>query len=109
MPHWVFLLDLQDDTARIAEYERWHSDVWPEVLDHLKASGFRSCRISRAGNRLVMVVESDHPTASDGGGKPVPARVQEWESLMDSYQQRLPFAEPGQKWVLATTIFDWNA
>jgi L-rhamnose mutarotase len=35
--------------------------------------------------------------------------VQEWEDLMDRFQQRLPFAQPGEKWVLLHTIFDWQA
>jgi L-rhamnose mutarotase len=32
--------------------------------------------------------------------------VQEWERLMWTYQQSLPFAEPGEKWVLAEKIFE---
>ncbi|MBS1724302.1 MAG: L-rhamnose mutarotase [Armatimonadetes bacterium] len=108
MAVWVYLLDLKDDPALIAQYEEWHKAVWPEVLDHLRSIGFRSCRIDRAGNRLVMLVESDGPVASDGGGGEVSPRVQEWEAIMDAYQQRLPFATEGQKWVLASTIFDWH-
>ena len=32
-------------------------------------------------------------------------KVQEWESLMSKYQQVLPFAQPGEKWVLMEQIF----
>ena len=32
-------------------------------------------------------------------------RVQEWERLMDGYQQRLPWAKPGEKWVAMRGIF----
>jgi L-rhamnose mutarotase len=35
--------------------------------------------------------------------------VQEWEELMDRFQQRLPFAQPGEKWVLMEAIFEWSA
>jgi L-rhamnose mutarotase len=31
--------------------------------------------------------------------------VQEWENLMWTYQQALPTAKPGQKWVLMKRIF----
>jgi len=31
--------------------------------------------------------------------------VQEWEQLMWRYQQALPFASPGQKWMLMDKIF----
>lgn len=107
MPTWVYLLDLVDDETAIATYESYHRNVWPEVLDHLSASGLASCQIYRAGNRLVMLTESEHPVPSDGGTGAVPDRVKEWETLMDDFQQRLPFAQPGVKWMLASQIFSW--
>lgn len=107
MAVWVYLLDLVDDEAAIERYEALHREVWPEVLEHLAASGLKSCRIDRVGTRLVMLTESDEAVASDGGGNAVPERVQEWEALMDQFQQRLPFAQPGEKWVLARQIFSW--
>jgi L-rhamnose mutarotase len=104
-----YVLDLKDDPVLIAEYEAWHQRVWPEVLEHLRCSGITRCSIHRAGNRLFMSVESGTGMATDGGGAPIPARVQEWEDVMDRYQQRLPFAKPGEKWVVLETIFDWHA
>ena len=104
-----YALDLKDDPALIAEYEDWHTRVWPEVLDHLRQSGITRCTIHRAGDRLFMTVESSSGAATDGGGASLPPRVQEWEDLMDRFQQRLPFAQPGEKWVLLETIFDWRA
>ena len=35
-------------------------------------------------------------------------KVQEWEELMWKYQQALPVAKPGEKWVLMKKIFDLN-
>jgi L-rhamnose mutarotase len=32
-------------------------------------------------------------------------KVQEWENLMWKYQQALPGAEPGEKWMLMEKIF----
>jgi len=32
-------------------------------------------------------------------------KVLEWETLMDQFQQRLPWAAPGVKWVLMDEIF----
>ncbi len=34
-----YALDLKNDPALIAAYEAWHRAVWPEVLEHLKATG----------------------------------------------------------------------
>jgi L-rhamnose mutarotase len=103
-----YALDLKNDAALIAAYESWHRAVWPDVLEHLKRQGIRSCSIHRTGNRLFMIVGSDSGAATDGGGSPLPPRVQEWEDLMATYQQALPFAKPGEKWVRMDRIFDWN-
>jgi L-rhamnose mutarotase len=32
-------------------------------------------------------------------------KVQEWEALMWNYQQALPSAKPGEKWLLMKKIF----
>lgn len=103
-----YTLDLKDDPTLIAEYERWHANVWPEVLEHVRNSGISRCSIHRAGNRLFMIVESTSGVATDGGGAALPPRVQEWEDLMARFQQPLPFAKPGEKWVRMERIFDWE-
>ena len=103
-----FALDLKDDPELIAAYEAWHQKVWPEVLEHLRQSGITRCTIHRAGNRLFMITESDAPVATDGGGAALPPRVQAWEDLMAGFQQALPFAKPGEKWVRMERIFDWK-
>ena len=36
-------------------------------------------------------------------------RVQEWEDLMARFQQPLPFAKAGEKWVRMEKVFDWEA
>ncbi len=103
-----FALDLKDDPALIAAYEQWHRHVWPEVLQHLRAQGITRCTIHRAGNRLFMVTESSTGAGTDGGGATLPPRVQEWEELMEKFQQPLPFATPGEKWVRMEAMFDWR-
>jgi L-rhamnose mutarotase len=104
-----YALDLKDDPELIAEYEAWHRRVWPEVLEHLQRSGITRCTIRRAGNRLFMSVESSTGAPTDGGGGALPDRVREWEDQMDGYQQRLPFAKPGEKWTELHALFDWSA
>ncbi|MBS1706960.1 MAG: L-rhamnose mutarotase [Armatimonadetes bacterium] len=98
-----FCLDLKDDPVLIAEYEAHHRAVWPEVVAHLRSSGITACEIYRAGNRLFMILESSTGAATDSGQ--LPARVAEWEALMETYQQRLPFAAPNQKWFPLDQIF----
>lgn len=103
-----YALDLKDDPALIAAYDDWHQRVWPEVLEHLRKSGITHCSVHRAGNRLFMVVESSTGAATDGGGASLPPRVQAWEDLMATFQQPLPFAKEGEKWVRMERVFDWG-
>ena len=39
MTRYCLLLDLRDDPELIAEYERQHAAVWPEVIAHLREAG----------------------------------------------------------------------
>ncbi len=105
-----FALDLKDDPALIAEYERWHSPggVWPEILESIKSAGITGLDIYRTGNRLFMVMEVDEDfsfekkAAADADNP----RVQAWEELMWKFQQPLPWAKDGEKWVLMEQIFE---
>jgi L-rhamnose mutarotase len=35
-------------------------------------------------------------------------KVQEWETLMANYQQKLRFAKPGEKWVVMDKVFQYD-
>lgn len=102
-----FALDLLDDAASIAEYERLHQPggVWPAVIDDIRRQGIESMQIWRTGNRLLMVVEAaaDYPRPRSDQ---VAAMVDQWEALVGQLQQRLPHAAGGEKWVLMHLIFD---
>ena len=52
-----YALDLKDDPALIAEYECWHrpENIWPDIVESIRAAGIHDLEIFRAGNRLVMV------------------------------------------------------
>jgi len=105
---FCYALDLIDDAALIAEYEKRHApgSAWPEVVAHIRAQGAEHMEIWRAGDRLMMIVEAanDYP-------RPVPAppEIDRWEELMWRFQRPLPFAPAGEKWVQMTQIFDLDA
>ena len=52
-----FALDLVNDAAKIAEYERFHAPggVWPEIVDDIRAQGIEGMEIWRTGDRMVMI------------------------------------------------------
>jgi L-rhamnose mutarotase len=104
-----FVLDLKDDPDLIAKYDEWHrpEKVWPAIVESIAAAGIIDLQIFRAGNRLVMMMEtkdSFDPAANAVADSP-DSNVQAWEALMWTYQQSLPFAKPGEKWVPMTRIF----
>ena len=107
MKKYCLALDLKNDEQLIAEYEIWHRQVWPEIIESIKSSGITGMEIYRAGNRLFMIMQTtddfsfEQKSLMDAGN----AKVQEWELLMWDYQQKLPFAKPGEKWVLMENIF----
>ncbi len=101
-------LDLVDDKNSIATYLDYHKKVWPEILESIRESGIQQMEIYRIGNRLFMVMEVDESFSFE---KKQQAdvnnpKVQEWEKLMWNYQQAIPTAKPGEKWVLMDKIFD---
>ena len=55
----VFALDLKDDPSLIAEYELWHTRVWPEVVLSITTQGVKALDIFRTGNRMVLIMEVD--------------------------------------------------
>lgn len=110
MKRYCLALDLKDDPALIAEYEAYHTSVWPEILASIRDSGILGMEIYRWGNRLFMIMETD-----DGFSFKIKSemdqsneKVQQWEELMWKYQEAMPGAAPGEKWVLMNKIFDLN-
>ena len=108
MKKYCLALDLVNDTELIAEYEKYHADVWPEIKKSIIDSGISQMEIYRTGNRLFMIMETDENFSFDEKGKADAAnpKVQEWENLMWKYQQALPGSKPGEKWITMDKIFN---
>ena len=108
---YCLTLDLKDDAGLIAEYRRYHERVWPEIKKSIRDSGIEDMEIYLLGNRLFMMMEvnehfSFEQKASADNANP---KVQEWETLMWKFQQPLPRAKPGEKWLLMEQIFKLTA
>lgn len=108
MKRHCFTLDLKDDEELIEKYIAYHQQVWPEILESIRSAGILSMEIYQVATRLFMIMEvaehfSFESKAEADARNP---KVQEWEALMDTYQQRLPFAKANEKWVLMDKIFE---
>jgi len=113
MTRLFYALDLKDDRELIEEYDRWHQAdrIWPEIVQSLRAAGIEEAEIFRTGNRLVLVldVSPDFDPATKAAADAADSRVQAWETLMWNYQQALPWARPGEKWIPMRRIFSLTA
>ena len=100
-------LDLKNDPALIAEYKKHHQHVWPEILNSIHDSGILDMEIYLLDTRLFMIMEvaDDFSFAAKQKADQQNPKVQEWESLMWKFQQALPQAKPGEKWLPMERIF----
>ena len=100
-------LDLIDDPALIAEYERLHQRIWPQISAHLHRHGVLDMQIWRLGTRLFMVMDTGPQFSSDAFAQAAASdpNVQQWEALMWRFQQPTPWTQPTEKWAPMTRIF----
>jgi L-rhamnose mutarotase len=108
MDRYCFALDLKDDHKAISTYKQYHRSVWPEVKDSIKAAGILNLEIYLIGNRLFMIMDVDDEFSFEDKAKADKqnSKVQEWEKLMWTFQQALPWSKPGEKWVMMDQIFE---
>jgi L-rhamnose mutarotase len=104
---YCFALDLKNDSQSISEYEQHHKSVSPHIIESIKRAGIEVMDIYRIENRLFMIMETDESFSFErkremDENDPL---VQEWEALMSGYQQSLPTAKSGGKWMLMHRIF----
>ena len=105
---YCLALDLKEDPRLIAEYKEYHQEVWPEIIKSIKDSGISLLDIYCFGNRMFMIIEANEDfsfekKATMDANNP---KVQEWEELMWKFQQALPGAKSGEKWILMEKIFE---
>ena len=107
MKRYCLALDLKEDTKLIAEYENYHKNVWPEIINSIKESGIEVLDIYRTGNRMFMIIEAkdDFSFEKKAAMDTANPKVWEWEKLMWKFQQALPWAKTGEKWILMDKIF----
>ena len=105
---YCFTLDLRNDPKLISEYKRHHKKIWPEVTKSIKDAGIVNLEIYLLGTRMFMVMEVNDKFSVEAKGKAdgENPKVREWEELMWKYQQALPTAKPGEKWLLMEKIYE---
>lgn len=104
---YCLALDLKGSPELIEEYKRHHQNVWPEIIKSIRDAGIEHMEIYLLGTRLFMIMEVgdrfsfEEKVRADRNNP----KVQEWEELMWKFQQPLPQAGRGEKWMLMERIF----
>jgi L-rhamnose mutarotase len=108
MKSYAQTLDLVDDPAVIAEYEKQHQAVWPSVLARLREVGIIRMQIFRLGTTLFMYMDTtdefepsrDFPRVNED---PESKRWNEWMATM---QRKNALAKPEELWAVMPLVFD---
>lgn len=106
---FCYSCDLKDNPELIAEYKAYHAagNAWPEITKSIKDAGIVDMEIYLIGNRMFMIMEVEDTFDSIkysemNANNP---KVQEWKNLMWKYQQELPWAKDGEKWIALEKVF----
>lgn len=108
MQRYARTINLKDDPDIIARYDEHHRAVWPEVERGLRDIGIERMLIWRLGRRLFMLMETadgfdpdrDFARYMARGG-----RIAEWQALMESFQEPVAEAKPGEWWADMEPVF----
>ena len=105
----VYALDLKDDPALIDRYKQWHAPGQAPVAinESIRKAGIEALEIYLVGNRMIMILTPgpDFDPVAKAAADAASVEVQKWETLMWDFQQALPFAAPGQKWLPMERIY----
>lgn len=108
MQEFGLTINLKDDPQIIEDYKEYHRNVWPEVLECIKTIGISKMNIYLLGRRMFMVMEAPDgfdPATGFAQLDGMSPRYEEWQLLMDTYQERVPEAEPEEHWALMERVF----
>ena len=88
----AFVLRVRPD--KVEEYVRAHRNVWPEMLDALRAAGIRNYTIFRDGKQVFGYFEADDLAAAERylAQQDVSTRWQ--DAMADLLEQRVPDRGP---------------
>ena len=99
---------LKPDPEIQAQYQAYHDAVWPEVVESFRHIGVHDLLIWQYGRQLFMVAEVNDAFDMEKGLSAylsLDPKCQEWEAIMDDFQEAPPDARAGEKWVALKQVF----
>jgi L-rhamnose mutarotase len=107
--HYGQTILLRDAPGVVDEYDRHHAAIWPEVAAGLRSVGIQQMRIWRLGRRLFMhmeTIDGFDPARDFARYEAETPRAPEWQRLMESLQQPVDDAQPGEWWAQMQLVFE---
>jgi len=96
---------LQVKPERMAEYRERHAAVWPEMLDALRATGWRNYSLFLAPNgMLIGYLETDDFDAARRGMEETDVNAR-WQAEMGEFFQDLEGRRPDEGLLVLDEVF----
>jgi L-rhamnose mutarotase len=109
-PRYCLTLDLKNDPELIRQYKHWHEakNIWPEIPRGIREVGLTRMDIYLRGTRMFMIAETKEGVDFNAAMAKLTTlpRQKEWEAFVAKFQQELPDAKPGEKWLLMEQVFE---
>ena len=106
---YCLTLDLKNDPELIRQYKYWHEvkNIWPEIPRGIREVGLTEMEIYLHGTRMFIIAETEDDVDFDAAMKKMGTlpRQKEWEVFVAKFQQSLPDAKPGEKWLPMERVF----
>ncbi len=100
-----YCFQLQVRPERMAEYQKRHHAVWPEMQDALRATGWRNYSLFlRDDGLLIGYVESDDLAAAQAAMAATDVNAR-WQSEMAGFFTGIDGRPPDEGFVLLTEVF----
>jgi hypothetical protein len=102
--------NLVPDERKQREYLQYHAtqfEKWPEVATGFCNASFQQLLVFRQGRQLMLVISIPHGASLEELNPRTTLnnpRVDDWNRLMEQYQQGLPGTKPGETWVFLKPV-----
>ena len=110
MPCLAYTTFLKDDPDLQRQYQEYHDNAWPDVVECIKEIGVENLHIWQTGRQLFMVAEVSESfdfEAGLGAYLDLSPRCREGESIMDGFQEAPPNAKLGEKWAVLDHVYSF--
>ena len=91
---------------KFEEYKKYHSQVWPEVLEKIKECNIQNYSIFHKDNLLFAFFEyTGNDFSTDMDKMAADPKTQEWWAVMKPMQQPLENRKEGEWWANMEEVF----